>query len=69
MSFGIFKHSDELDQIALADQESIDTLKKLRNKIGNDALPIFLIEYIQAVSQGGTRTRLYRISDNFCLFI
>jgi hypothetical protein len=53
MSFGIFKHSDELDQIVLADQESIDTLKKLRNKIGNDALPMFLIEYIQAVSQGG----------------
>jgi hypothetical protein len=52
MSFGIFEHSNELDQIVLEDQQSVDTLKKLRNKIGNDALPMFLIDYINAVSQG-----------------
>ena len=53
MSFGIFKHGSELDAIALKNPQSIDTLKALRKKIGNDALPMFLIEYIDAVSQGG----------------
>ena len=51
MSFGMFKSSGDLDAIVLEDQENIDTLKRLRKKVGNDALPMFLIEYIEAVSQ------------------
>jgi hypothetical protein len=51
MSFGMFKNSNAFDQIVLEDQNSVDTLKKLRKKVGNDALPLFLIEYIEAVSQ------------------
>jgi hypothetical protein len=50
MSFGMFKNSSDLDAIVLEDQENIDTLKRLRKKVGNDALPMFLIEYIEAVS-------------------
>jgi len=53
MSFGIFKHSSELDGVVLEGQQSVETLKKLRKEIGNNALPAFLIEYIEAVSQGG----------------
>jgi hypothetical protein len=51
MSFGIFNNSSGLDAIVLGDQGSTDTLKNLRKKVGNDALPMFLIEYIEALSQ------------------
>jgi hypothetical protein len=53
MSFGIFDHSAKLDALVSKDPQDINTLKKLRIKIGNDALPKFLIDYIDAVSQGG----------------
>ena len=53
MSFGMFNYSDDLDAIVLSGQNSIDTLRKLREKIGNDALPTFLIDYIQATSPDG----------------
>ena len=53
MSFGMFDYSAELDDIVLSDQNSVETLKKLRDKIGNDALPNFLIDYIQATSPDG----------------
>jgi hypothetical protein len=51
MSFGMFDNSSALDAIVVKDQSSIKTLEKLRAKIGNDALPRFLIQYIEAVSQ------------------
>jgi hypothetical protein len=53
MSFGIFDYSGDLDAIVLTDQNSVETLKELRKKIGNDALPTFLIDYIQATSPDG----------------
>src|SRR6185437_16142604 len=56
MSFGMFGYSDDLDDIVLNDQNSIETLKKLREKIGNDALPQFLIDYIEATSPDGTES-------------
>jgi hypothetical protein len=52
MSFGLFDFSSNLDTIVLNNQNSIETLKKLRNKIGNSALPAFLIDYIATVSKG-----------------
>jgi hypothetical protein len=52
MSFGMFDYSSDLDAIVLDDQTSIETLEKLRNKIGSDALPMFVIEYVKAMSQG-----------------
>lgn len=56
MSFGIFDFDAELDQIVLGAQTDIATLHALRTKLGNDALPQFLIDYIGAVmaSGGGT---------------
>jgi hypothetical protein len=53
MSFGMFDYSSDLDAIVLSDQNSVETLKELRKKIGNDALPTFLIDYIQATSPDG----------------
>ena len=51
MSFGPFQYSSELDLIVGRNQRSIKTLRELRTEIGNDALPEFLIDYIEAVSK------------------
>ena len=56
MSFGMFDYSSDLDAIVVSDQSSVETLKKLREKIGNDALPTFLIDYIQATSPDGAES-------------
>ncbi len=53
MSFGMFDYTADLDDIVLSDQNGVETLNKLRDKIGNDALPKFLIDYIQATSPDG----------------
>jgi hypothetical protein len=50
MSFGMFDYSNDLDAIVTKGQASITTLHELRNKVGNDALPQFLIDYIEAAS-------------------
>jgi hypothetical protein len=47
MGFGIFGYSADLDDIVLQDQTNVNTLKKLKKRIGNDALPKFLIDYIE----------------------
>jgi len=52
MAFGIFDFTDDLDTIVSKGQTDTSTLRELRKRIGNDALPMFLIEYIEAVSQG-----------------
>ena len=56
MSFDIFDYDNQLDLIILGNQTSTDTLTKLRAKIGNGALPSFLIEYIDDVMAGGGGT-------------
>jgi hypothetical protein len=53
MSFGMFGYSSDLDAIVLGGQSNVETLRKLRDKIGNDALPTFLVDYIQATSPDG----------------
>lgn len=53
MSFGMFDYSTDLDAIVGQDQRSIDTLNQLRDKIGNEALPRFLIDYITAIAPNG----------------
>ena len=50
MSFGTFDYSNDLDAIVKKNQTAVDTLRELRDKIGNDALPQFLIDYIKTVS-------------------
>lgn len=53
MSFGLFDFSPEVDEIVLTDQTATSTLESLRLKIGNDALPLFLIQYIEKVTPNG----------------
>jgi hypothetical protein len=56
MSFGMFDYSGDLDAVVLSCQNSIETMKRLREKVGNDALPKFLIDYIQATSPDGAES-------------
>ncbi len=49
MSFGVFDFAPDLDELILKNRSSLDTLKLLRDKLGEQALPHFLIEYIRAV--------------------
>ena len=56
MSFGMFDYSTDLDTIVGENQASVQTLKKLRQKIGNEALPEFVIDYIDKVSKDGDGT-------------
>jgi hypothetical protein len=56
MSFGMFDYSPNLDQTVLKDQSDVRTLEKLRKKIGNEALPQFLIDYIKATLPGGKKS-------------
>jgi hypothetical protein len=53
MSFGLFDYSEELDRIVLGGQSATKTLESLRGKVGDDALPEFLIKYIAQVSPNG----------------
>lgn len=56
MSFGMFDYEPDLDAIVLSNQSSLETLKKLREKMGNEALPKFLIDYIEATSPDGAES-------------
>jgi hypothetical protein len=56
MSFGMFAYSADLDAVILEDQSSVETLRKLRDQIGDDAIPKFLIEYIETVAPNGPRS-------------
>ena len=54
MSFGMFDYAPDLDSVVLEDQGNIETLRKLQTRIGKEALPGFLIEYIKATSLSGS---------------
>jgi len=53
MSFQMFDYSPEFDALLLKDQTSVETLRKLKDKIGARALPDFLIDYIETVQPNG----------------
>lgn len=53
MSFGMFDWTPDLDEIAANEPNATTTLETLRAKIGNDALPEFLIKYIERVAPNG----------------
>jgi hypothetical protein len=53
MSFGLFDFDSSLDSVVLQDQTAVTTLQALRNKIGNDSLPEFLIKFIEKVAPSG----------------
>jgi hypothetical protein len=63
MSFAMFDYSDDLDTIVAKDQRTVDTLKELSKKIGNDALPTFLIDYIKATSDADDSLAIHTASS------
>lgn len=56
MSFGILAFDPGLDELVQAGQTDVGTLVKLRDAVGEAALPTFLIEYVKAVMAGGGGT-------------
>ncbi len=52
MSFGLFDYSNDLDTIVKSGPSDIGTLRELSQKIGNDALPPFLVDYVEAALSG-----------------
>lgn len=54
MSFGIFDMKDYLDSVVAGAPTSVETLHALRRRLGNDALPEFLIDYITTMIQSGS---------------
>jgi hypothetical protein len=49
MSFQRFSFAPKLDTLVLKDQRGIKTLKNLRKVVGSDALPQFLIDFIETM--------------------
>jgi hypothetical protein len=68
MSFGLFTFSPELDQIVSNDQSAIATLQLLRAKIGDAALPPFLIRYIETALPAGPSSLAIHTSSSIAKY-
>jgi hypothetical protein len=53
MSFPIFEYSPTVERIIDGSNDPIGSLKRLQEKIGNDALPDYLIRYVQRILPNG----------------
>jgi hypothetical protein len=53
MSFPIFDYSDDLEKIIEGTNDPIGSLKRLQARIGSDALPDYLIRYVQRILPNG----------------
>jgi hypothetical protein len=53
MSFPIFDHSDEVKRIVAETNNPLSCLKRLQDAVGTDALPEYLIRYIERVLPNG----------------
>lgn len=53
MSFPIFDYSPNIDAALKGSNDPISGLKRLQDKIGNDALPDYLIRYVQRILPKG----------------
>ena len=49
----MFDYSDDLDALVSQDPCDVKTLRALRARVGNDALPGFLIDYIATMAPNG----------------
>ena len=56
MSFPIFDYSPEIDRIIQGSNDPISSLTRLQAKIGNDALPDYLIQYVQSILPNGPQS-------------
>jgi Z1 domain/Type III restriction enzyme, res subunit len=53
MSFPIFEYSPEIEQVIQGSSSPLGRLKQLQSKIGSDALPDYLIRYVQRILPNG----------------
>jgi hypothetical protein len=53
MSFPIFDYSDDIETITQGSNDPLASLRRLQAKIGNDALPDYLIQYVQRILPNG----------------
>lgn len=53
MSFPIFDYSPDIEKLLYGSNDPISSLKRVQEKIGNDALPDYLIRYVQRILPNG----------------
>lgn len=68
MSFGLFDMSNYLDEIVQQAPTDLGTLQSLHAKLGNEALPQFLIDYIKAVMTGGGGTLAIHTASSIAFY-
>jgi len=54
MSFPIFDYDDEIEKIIEGSNNPLDSLKRLQTAIGNDALPDYLLRYVEHMLPNGS---------------
>ncbi len=54
MSFPIFDYSPDVEKLLYGSNDPISSLRRLQESIGNDALPDYLIRYVQRILPNGT---------------
>lgn len=64
MAFKAFDWEPRIDDIVKSNQTSVATLAKLRKAVGSDALPQFLIDYIQTIEPNGPGSLAIHVSFN-----
>ncbi|MBZ5714884.1 Z1 domain-containing protein [Nannocystis pusilla] len=64
MAFKVFDWDPRIDTIIKGDQTGVDTLSKLRTAVGPEALPQFLIDYIQTIEPNGPGSLAIHVSLN-----
>ncbi|WP_298243197.1 Z1 domain-containing protein [uncultured Bradyrhizobium sp.] len=64
MTFPIFDYSTDLEQIIAGSNDPIIGLKRLQERIGSDALPDYLLRYVQRIlPKGPASIALHKSSD------
>jgi hypothetical protein len=56
MSFPIFDYSGDIERIFQGSNDPLDSLKRLQARVGNDALPDYLIRYVQKILPHGANS-------------
>jgi hypothetical protein len=56
MSFALFEYDPAIEAVLGGELSSFEKLRKLRDRIGNGALPDYLIRYVERTSPKGTKS-------------
>jgi hypothetical protein len=63
MSFGLFSYDSSFDELISAPENPIDKLVSLQRRIGDKALPDYLIRYVQQTSAGSEQIAIHEPSS------